>query len=62
MTIWRPCASTRPEKSPFFIACVGTVEFCGAGVPSRYFSPLNRKKVLFFQIGPSTLNPYWSMY
>ena len=30
----------------------------GAGVPSRYFSPVNRKKVLFFQIGPSTLNPY----
>src|SRR5215211_1236785 len=53
-----PDASTRPLKSPSFIAGVGTVLFSGAGVPSRYFSPLNRKNVLFFHIGPSTLNPY----
>ena len=58
MTIWRPEASTTPLKSPFLIAGVGTVLVSGAGVPSRYFSPVNRKNVLFFQIGPSTLNPY----
>ena len=37
MVISRPDASTRPLKSPFFIAGVGTVANSGAGVPSRYF-------------------------
>ncbi len=62
MRMRRPFWSTRPLKSPFLNASVGTVEFRGDGVPSRYRSPVNRKNVLFFQIGPSTLKPYWSMY
>ena len=44
--ISRPCASTRPLKSPRFIASVGTVLNSGAGVPSRYVSPVNMKNVL----------------
>ena len=58
MTIWRPWASTRPLKSPAFMASVGTVLNSGAGVPSRYFSPVNMKNVLFLMIGPSTMPPY----
>src|SRR5688572_1341951 len=57
-----PWAFTRPLKPPRLCASVGTVLDSGAGVPSLYFSPVNRKNVLFFQIGPSTENPYWSMY
>jgi hypothetical protein len=37
---------------------VGVVLNNGAGVPSRYFSPVNMKKVLFLMIGPSRMPPY----
>ena len=65
MVIRRPLASTRLLKSPFFIAAVGTVLNCAAGVPSRYLSPLNMKNVLLLPLyrpgmitGPSISNPY----
>ena len=52
--ICRPCASTRPLKSPRFIASVGTVLNSGAGVPSRYFSPVNMKNVLLPDVAGRT--------
>ena len=55
---WRHVVPSPKPKHIVDISLVQTVAKSGAGVPSRYFSAVKRKNVLFFQIGPSTLKPY----